>query len=378
MSMLTSTAKRQYFRELLDAPDITLERMPEIGSLEEFSSQSYILTLAQVVNFEIWVYFSPDVDREGFLNSIVSIGNNLWESTGNGLLIALEHGQFAVLFSYKNAINLSEMLREADFHMRLLAPNLHKLLEIRLEWVVGQICTDLRQLLLSRQALNKQINYPAVADDKNIGILDEKELVSALSMLDFSRTDKQLLHICQSCMTAHKELPQQIIYRLLEIGIRYQESQKIMLIKDMDSSMSIRARLHMGGMEVVQFLRDYFRDIISSAMDGTIEAYSSYVKKAIFFIYSHYMEDISLTLLAEELTISPAHLSRLFRKETGVAFIDHLISYRIKVARQLMKTTELSLSEIAIQSGFNGYNYFLRCYKQRTGTTAAAEMANLR
>ena len=80
-------------------------------------------------------------------------------------------------------------------------------------------------------------------------------------------------------------------------------------------------------------------------------------------------------MLAEELHVSPTHLSRLFGKEVGTSFIDYLVSYRVQRAQQMILHSNLDLKSIGEQVGFHSYNYFLRAYKEKTGHTPSQDFA---
>ncbi len=68
-------------------------------------------------------------------------------------------------------------------------------------------------------------------------------------------------------------------------------------------------------------------------------------------------------------------ISGVFKKETGISFIDYLTTYRIDLARQIIKNTDTGLKEISDQIGFHSYNYFLRVFKEKTGHTPSQEAA---
>ncbi|QCT21190.1 AraC family transcriptional regulator [Jejubacter calystegiae] len=87
------------------------------------------------------------------------------------------------------------------------------------------------------------------------------------------------------------------------------------------------------------------------------------------YVDQHFRSGITLEELASHLSLSGSHISRQFRKETGSTFQEYLIIRRIKYACYLLEQTELAVSEIALQSGFNYVTYFIKCFSQVTGTT---------
>ncbi len=87
------------------------------------------------------------------------------------------------------------------------------------------------------------------------------------------------------------------------------------------------------------------------------------------YISHHLAEDLSRETLARQFFINPNYLSRLFKKETGISLQDYLLQERIKKARFLLETTQLSVSEVHEQSGFSHSSYFSKIFKRETGMT---------
>lgn len=87
------------------------------------------------------------------------------------------------------------------------------------------------------------------------------------------------------------------------------------------------------------------------------------------YIRDHYQEDISLSMLAELANISPVYLSRLFKKEEGINFLDYLNQYRIEEAKKLLRDIRFNVIEVAELSGFRNTKYFSRIFKRAVGIT---------
>lgn len=87
------------------------------------------------------------------------------------------------------------------------------------------------------------------------------------------------------------------------------------------------------------------------------------------FINSHYMEDLSLHLLADKFYISPYYLSRFFKEATGFTFIEYVNSVRIKEAKKLLEQSALKVNVIAEKVGFGSITHFGRVFKTVTGHT---------
>lgn len=77
----------------------------------------------------------------------------------------------------------------------------------------------------------------------------------------------------------------------------------------------------------------------------------------------------SLQYLADKVNFSQNYLSDLLKKETGRSAKDHINDFLINKAKNLLLSSEDSVSEIAYELGFNYPHYFSRLFKNKTGTT---------
>lgn len=95
----------------------------------------------------------------------------------------------------------------------------------------------------------------------------------------------------------------------------------------------------------------------------------SLIKKSVAYIHDCYNQDISLSMVAEHVSLNPAYFSFLFKKEMGMNFSAYLLQIRIENARLLLKNSTLSLSSIALELGFESQSYFSKVFKKATGVT---------
>lgn len=85
------------------------------------------------------------------------------------------------------------------------------------------------------------------------------------------------------------------------------------------------------------------------------------------YIDQHYREDLSLKELAALVYFSPSHLSRTFNKECGMTINAYINRQRVAEAVRTLKTTGLSVQEIAQRCGFSNVSHFNRVFKEVTG-----------
>lgn len=82
---------------------------------------------------------------------------------------------------------------------------------------------------------------------------------------------------------------------------------------------------------------------------------------------NEYAKDWKLEDLTETAHMSRSNLMRIFRKATGHTPIEYLIRIRIQKAMELLCNTDLTITEIAMEIGFNDSNYFTRQFKRIIG-----------
>lgn len=106
--------------------------------------------------------------------------------------------------------------------------------------------------------------------------------------------------------------------------------------------------------------------------EGARKSTNAYTAQTVAYIKKHYAEELSLTALAADCAVSPEHLSRLFKRETGFGVAEYITMIRLQQAQRLLRSTALSVTEIAERCGFNDSNYFSGRFKQAYGISPLA------
>lgn len=90
------------------------------------------------------------------------------------------------------------------------------------------------------------------------------------------------------------------------------------------------------------------------------------------FIQKNYQEKISLEEIASSAMISTREALRCFQNSIHEAPFEYLMSYRIEMAKKLLKSTNLSVTDIALQTGFSSSAYFSKIFKRTCNMTPLA------
>lgn len=153
----------------------------------------------------------------------------------------------------------------------------------------------------------------------------------------------------RSCIDAG--LPHEEAYSLSDFYI--QKVDKLNELKDIDN-------LHTEMVLAYTHIMHEFRA-------GTV--YSKPIVKCINYIYSHLHTRITLDTLAEEVSLSPSYLSRLFKQELNMTVSEYIEHQKMETAKNMLLYSDYSPSEIATILGFPSQSYFTERFRKATGTT---------
>lgn len=87
-------------------------------------------------------------------------------------------------------------------------------------------------------------------------------------------------------------------------------------------------------------------------------------RELITFIQKHYAEKITLGMLAEEFHLSEKYISWYFKEHFSISFMQYVSHLRMTRAKDLLTTTELSVTEVALSCGYPSVNLFIRSFKE--------------
>lgn len=99
----------------------------------------------------------------------------------------------------------------------------------------------------------------------------------------------------------------------------------------------------------------------------SLRAYSQLTQKMINAIDADLTQDLSLKTFARQLNVNASYLSGLFKSDTGTALTDYVNRRRMDQARKLLRTTALTVQDIACQVGVPDVHYFNRLFKRESG-----------
>ncbi len=104
-----------------------------------------------------------------------------------------------------------------------------------------------------------------------------------------------------------------------------------------------------------------------SAMNNPVETMQEPIRRALTYVRRNYREPIRLTDVAYAAGLSPSYFSALFHDTMGTPFSLYLSQYRLQIAERYLRSSDLSVKEVAAACGFSAYSYFVTAFKAEYG-----------
>jgi len=207
---------------------------------------------------------------------------------------------------------------------------------------------------------------------------------SSLTKLSYEQEKEIIARIRLGDRIGAKE----ILYRLLAILLtQYLENFELLKISILELLIILTRASVEAGTKIEEVLGMRYRFITESAsikdqeslciwivqlleklMDGIYETRHAKnyqrLKKTMDFIEAHYDEPITVEQIAKEIYLSPSRLSHIIKDEMGITLGDYISKVRIDRAKNLLRDSDLPISQIAQEVGFSDQSYFTKVFKK--------------
>lgn len=118
-------------------------------------------------------------------------------------------------------------------------------------------------------------------------------------------------------------------------------------------------------------LLQYFKQYVDSTIERLAKTHAGskhIVNEVKSYVKSHFKDQhIKLNVIADKYFINYSYLSYIFKKQTGVNFYSYLLDIRLNEAMRLLRSTNLSINEIALDVGYPDSKNFHHLFKKHVG-----------
>ncbi len=87
------------------------------------------------------------------------------------------------------------------------------------------------------------------------------------------------------------------------------------------------------------------------------------------YLTRNFKDPVTLEMIARQVGLHPASLCRYFKKRTGQTVFEFLNGCRVRYACLMLVRSDLTISQVAFESGFNNLSYFNRVFRKSVGQT---------
>lgn len=184
----------------------------------------------------------------------------------------------------------------------------------------------------------------------------KQEIISYLHAL----ADEEKLNLEVLRMVQHDVL--QMVYSFLQ----QKEVQAHQLFKDPQSQ-----ELYRNSISTVDNMRNWIYYFIDKAVDYTeeIAKSQSVIGKVKEYMHTNLKNEITREDIANHVYLNPDYLTRVFKKSTGLSIIEYLTDARIKKSIALLNDSNISISRVASEVGYDNLTYFSKLFKKAVGRT---------
>ena len=214
-------------------------------------------------------------------------------------------------------------------------------------------------LLIGSNVLHKTVDGSSTSHERILIEFDERCLLNFLK----SEFKPQLLRLFQNdCLHLHldesnKNNLESCFYKIINSTRFQKESEQV----STDSS-QVLALWQIHFVELLLLINQYETSYPHWQFEHLTPQHQR-IHEIASYINTHYKNPVHLENVAELFFLSPAHLSRSFRKVTGFTFTEYLNQVRIKEAKQLLANPSLSLTYIAHEVGYQSSTHFSRVFR---------------
>ena len=114
------------------------------------------------------------------------------------------------------------------------------------------------------------------------------------------------------------------------------------------------------------------KDLLCYIAQSTVQKerkFPEIVQNAMLYIRQNYDKNISNSQISGEIGYHPFYLNRVFKSNTGLTIHQAVIEERMRIAKKILKETDLSVNEIAMEVGYSDHTHFCAAFKKHTGIT---------
>lgn len=215
------------------------------------------------------------------------------------------------------------------------------------------------------------VNYSSIGDDSLLSQLT-KSMEAALETLDSEGVISPIEWLKGEVLKKQNISGQAILNLAIDACSIYlmllrKHQLSIENTEEFFASFSLHADLYSTVEHLFTYLSKVIGDSISDVIEQKKQSDTKPIRTAKQYIQQNYMNPISLKEVSSIVGFNDTYFSTMFKKESGVNFLEYLSEVRMNKAKELLKETNLSIASICQNVGYNDLKHFTKSFKKYTG-----------
>ena len=124
-----------------------------------------------------------------------------------------------------------------------------------------------------------------------------------------------------------------------------------------------------GGEALLRALMEMVRALMAADASRPQGKHNLLWREIYNYVNENIARDVSRARVAKRFRLHPVYLSRVFRRELGIGFVEYVTAQRLTLAEGLLRRAEMNLGEVARSCGFTRVGYFIRVFRKKHGRT---------
>ncbi|RTE04265.1 AraC family transcriptional regulator [Paenibacillus whitsoniae] len=379
-------------RFLLGLVNNKISSLPEMmGKLDflhlNFSGSLYVVFLIEIDDYSLLVDSYSVTDQNLYKYAIMNIAEEIAAERYTALSAELDENQLLLLVNLDGQpLNVKTELMQLGEQMKSI---IDRLLKLSVTIGIGSPYGQLTDVHYSYKEASDVIRAKIVAGTNTVLCYEDlvKEAESefylpphfATHMVNFlkaGQVDEAIgsLDELYGQIKVRTKLSEEVIFRAYS-----------QIIEDLLRSV---AELHLSTEAIFGTNHNLFRELAAKETIHAIHAWicgivrrihdalelhqpkkNAYIDTVLAYMDANFHQDLSVEMIADQVNLNPAYLSRMFKQEVGKTLLEYLTIKRLEVSKGMLITSEMTIQEIAASIGYNNVNSFIRFFKRYEGVT---------
>lgn len=351
-------------------------------------SESCLIAALQIDDYINQFEVQPEEDKQLLSFSVSNIVDEILSNYDAGISFCLSENEFILIFK-QTALKGNRYMEVCEEIIACLDKFLHLSVSIGIGTSVGSLLalnasyTDARSALQYKFYTGKGsilnindiniVNNIQTENKLSVNIYElESQLMNFMRLGDYTDVsyilNKLFDNLCSS-RNIPVEYIQRICVELVCITSR--------TIQDLGESIDEISGNLSGILEAIykkesitelkSYISEIFTDIAQYMARRYNQKNARVINRIREIIEERYHENISVAKISEEVYLSPNYISMIFKQEMNETISEYLTKIRMEHAKNLLKSTDLRVLEIAEKVGYEDANYFSKVFKKYTG-----------